>query len=149
MNIKDFIRAEKANLDTGKWASGHVPKSAFPLSRSKPKTYKFGPEYHWRLVKFDALSEECRIWITLNENKEIFRARFGVLRAGDMTVLCEHEFHASEPGWHCHLTFDHLDSASTGGMRWDKQKWPRIEKFDSLLPKMPNLLPKRQKFGNE
>lgn len=125
MNLKDFIRASKTNVDLGTWAEGHIPRSAFPMSRLKEKRYKYGPEYHWRVVKFDALEQRCRILILLNENKQIMRARFGVELNGDMVVLCDYEFHATEPGWHCHVTLDPVNSAPSGAARREKSKWPK------------------------
>lgn len=95
------------------------------MSRLKDKRYKFGPDYSWRLVRFDALGNQCRILILLNESKEIMRARMGVERSGDMVVLCEYEYHASEPGWHCHLTLEDTDAATAGAARDNKYKWPR------------------------
>lgn len=125
MNIKEIIRAKKTNVDLGKWSAGHIPRSAFPMSRVRDKRYKFGPEYSWRLVKFEALGNLCRILILLNESKEIMRARMGVEVNNDMVVLCEYEYHASEPGWHCHVTLEDLASAPVGAARWEKTKWPR------------------------
>ena len=125
MNIKDVIRAEKNNLELGKWADGHIPRSAFPMSRLKDKRYKYGPDYSWRVVKFEIGDLECRILVMVNESKQIFRARLGVNVNVDMAVLCDHEFHASEPGWHCHLSLAPLASIAGGAARHDKSKWPR------------------------
>lgn len=125
MNIKDLIRAEKSGLDTGRWAQGHIPRTAFPMSKVKDRKYKFGPDYRWRVIKFDAAGITCRILVWLNESKEILRARFGVEINSDIVVLCDHEFHASEPGWHCHVTFDEIANVTPGTARADKIKWPR------------------------
>lgn len=95
------------------------------MSRLKDKRYKFGPEYKWRVIKFDALGKKCRILVIFNEGKQILRARFGVDINGDMITLCDHEFHATEPGWHCHLTLEPVDRVSPGSARSDKRKWPR------------------------
>lgn len=61
----------------------------------------------------------------LNESKEIFRARLGVLINGDMVVLQDYEFHASEPGWHCHLSLKSLSEIGPGAARFQKTKWPK------------------------
>lgn len=129
MNIKDLIRAEKSALDTGKWASGHIPRTAFPMSKVRDRKYKFGQDYKWRVIKFEAAGVSCRILVWLNEPKEILRARFGVDVGAEMVVLCDHEFHASEPGWHCHVTFDEIASVTPGSARSDKMKWPRNVKL--------------------
>jgi len=133
VNLKDVIRADKKDVDLGKWAPGHIPRSAFPMSKLKDKRYKYGPEWKWRVVKFEALGRRCRVLIFLNENKEILRARLGVDVNGDMVVLCDHEFHAAEPGWHCHLTLEEVEHVPSGAARGGKVKWPRS--------------PSRQDFG--
>jgi hypothetical protein len=125
VNLKDIIRTQKSNLDTGKWAVGHVPRSAFPMSRLKDKRYRYGSDYSWRLVKFEVGMIACRILILLNESKEILRARLGVEMNGDMVVLSDYEFHATEPGWHCHVTFQSMHAVGPGAARHEKTKWPR------------------------
>ena len=125
MTIKAIIRSEKTNLKTGKWARGHIPRSAFPLSRLKDKRYRYGPDYAWRLVTFDAAGHNCRVLITLNESKEVLRARLGVDINGVMVVLCDYEYHATEPGWHCHVTTEPIKSIGSGAARSGKKKWPR------------------------
>ena len=95
------------------------------MSRLKDRRYKFGQDYAWRVVRLEALGNQCRILILLNESKLIMRARMGVELNGDMVVLCEYEYHASEPGWHCHVTLEEATSAPAGAARRDKKKWPR------------------------
>lgn len=124
MRLKTIIQAEKSNIDFGKWTEGHISRSSFPLSKVKEKSYKLGKAYKWRVVRFDALRKRIRVLIVLNKEKEIFRARLGVEDGGDMVVLCDHEFHASEPGWHCHFTLKTVDSLTTGAVRDGKRKRP-------------------------
>jgi hypothetical protein len=126
MNLADLIRAEKTKTNLGEWKAGHIPRSAFPLSRVKEKQYRLGPAYSWRLITFIACKLKCRILITLNEEKEIFRARLGVECDNDIVVLCDHEFHAGEPGWHCHVTRKHVEKVPAGVARGgDRRRWPR------------------------
>lgn len=124
MRLKEIIKADKANLDWGKWQAGHITRSSFPLSKVKEKAYKLGQAYSWRVVRFTALGSRIRVLIVLNTEKEIFRARLAVESAGDLVVLCEHEFHASEPGWHCHYTLRDVDSVTPGAYRDGKRKRP-------------------------
>jgi hypothetical protein len=95
------------------------------MSRLKDKRYKYGHEYAWRLVKFDAAEQRCRVLILLNEAKEILRARLGVEVNGDMVVLSDYEFHANEPGWHCHVAIKPLAELSCGSARYGLEKWPK------------------------
>lgn len=121
----DFVRAEKTNVDIGSWHSGHINRSAFPLSKAKAKNYKFGPEYKWRVVRFDSLGVGCRILIIFNDSKLICRSVFAVEAQNDLVVLCSHEYHADHPGWHCHLTLDDHDKALPGVFRTAHRRWPQ------------------------
>ena len=121
----EFVRAEKTNVDTGHWQSGHISPSAFPLSKAKKKNFKFGPEYKWRVVRFDCLGFKCRVLILFNDSKMICRSAFAVEAPNDLVVLCSHEYHASEPGWHCHLTVDSHDKVEPGVFRTGQRRWPQ------------------------
>jgi len=125
VNLKEVIRSPKTNVKIGEWHIGHVPRSKFPMSRARTKSYRFGPDWKWRLVTFEVAGNLCRILLLLNESKEIYRARLAVEMEGDMLVLCEHEYHATEAGWHCHLTLEPISSAPVGAARYGKTKWPR------------------------
>jgi hypothetical protein len=124
MRLKTIIKADKSNLQFGKWNVGHITRSAFPLSKVKEKSYKLGKAYKWRLVRFTALERNIRVLIVLNEEKEIFRARLAVEDNSDLIVVCEHEFHASEPGWHCHYSIKDVNSITPGAYRDGKRKRP-------------------------
>ena len=126
MNLKEFLRGTKLVLDEGKWGAGHIPRSAFPLSGLSNKRYKYGPEYKWRVVRFECVAEVCRVLILLNEDKQIYRATLGIEDGGDLRVLCQHEYHASEPGWHCHFkTADHKN-VDPGYVRKNSRRWPSV-----------------------
>lgn len=130
MKISEIIQANKNDLEIGVWKQGHIARDAFPLSRVKPKRYKLGMEWYWRLVTFQCLGKQFRILIEINENKAIYRAILGCLNDdGDLVVICSHEHHASEPGRHCHVTFSQIETLPTGVMRSALKKWP---KFNSV-----------------
>src|ERR1043166_7837463 len=101
MRVVDIIKATKASVEAGAWKTGHITRAEFPLSRVKSRRYKLGSEYRWRVVRFNAIGNEFRVLIELNVNKEIYRATLGRKNEEDITVICQHEFHKSEPGWHC------------------------------------------------
>jgi hypothetical protein len=124
MRLKDVIRAEKADIEIGSWNSGHVSRSAFPLSRARKKNYRYGPSYDWAIVKFTALGARFRVLVLLNESKEIYRATLAMDVPNDERALCQHEFHASEPGWHCHLHRMDIADVPDGVFRGNMQRWP-------------------------
>ena len=123
--LAEFIRAEKSDIDEGHWQSGHVTPSAFPLSKAKKKHLKFGPEYKWRLVKFTCLGFRCRILILFNDKKQICRSTFGVEQEIDLVILCNHEYHADHPGWHCHLAVGPHEKVAPGIIRTGQRRWPQ------------------------
>ncbi|TXL72274.1 hypothetical protein FHP25_25920 [Vineibacter terrae] len=104
MKLVEVIRATKVDVEIGKWETGHITRSQFPLSQAKNKNYKFGPDYRWRVVRFRCLGHEWRVLLLLCAPREIFRTTLAVEVGGDLRVVCQHEYHASEPGWHCHLS---------------------------------------------
>ena len=127
MRLAEVLRGTKNVTEDGRWQSGHIMRSAFPLSAAKTKNYKFGPEYRWRVIRFDCLLETCRVLIVINEGKQIYRATLGIEEGADMKVLCQYEFHASEPGWHCHLTLEDHTAVPAGIVRSHLRRWPQAK----------------------
>ena len=125
MDVSDIIRGVKSKPDLGEWKNGHIPRAVFPLSRAKNKNYKFGQEYKWRVVSFTGVHHKCKVLLLLNEGKQICRITLGAEINGDMAVLCQHEFHASEPGWHCHVCFNAIENIPTGANRSHLKRWPK------------------------
>ena len=126
MQVSDVIRDHKFDLKVGEWKNGHIPRSVFPLSRLKAKSYKFGSEYRWRVVAFETSKGKFRILLLLNEGKGIFRATLAAETSDqDLIVLCQHEFHQSEPGWHCHVSFEDVDKLPRGVIRSHLKRWPK------------------------
>lgn len=109
------------------------------------------PEYKWRVVRFQCLGIHCRILLILNEGKQIFRATLGVEIEEDMAILCQHEYHASEPGWHCHVTFDPADKVPVGVSRSHLKRWPQAEaehsKMDFAVTEKNALTHAAQRFN--
>lgn len=126
MNLKGLIGAAKSSVKTGEWRQGEIPRAQWPSRRAKAKFYKWGPLYTWRIISFSALGCECRVLILLNESKQIFRASFGVTTKGETTTLCDYEFHASEPGWHCHARCDDIGSINAGTNRFGSVRLPKF-----------------------
>lgn len=123
-SLAEIVRADKVIVDDGKWQKGHVTQSAFPLSKSRKKHYRFGPEYQWRIVRFDCLAVRCRVLILFNAGKEICRSTLAVEVENDLAVLCSHEYHADHRGWHCHLTWERHDRVTPGVLRTGQRRWP-------------------------
>ncbi|WP_424135132.1 hypothetical protein [Roseomonas chloroacetimidivorans] len=66
------------------------------------KTTDQGSSYEWRIIRFSALGEAFRVLVLLNDIKEIFRATLAHEVGDIVRIICVREFHAKEPGWHCH-----------------------------------------------
>lgn len=129
MDLRALIGAKKSSIKSGDWKQGEIPRAQWPSRRAKSKFYKWGPLYKWRIVTFNALGCECRVLILFNSSKQIFRASFGVTSAGETTVLCDYEFHASEPGWHCHARCDDITLIDSGTNRFGSVRLPKFNSF--------------------
>lgn len=129
MNLKGIIAAKKAAVDTGEWRRGEIPRPKWPSRRAKAKAYKYGPLYQWRIISFQAAGSDCRVLLLFNESKQIFRATLGVTKGGETVVLCDYEWHASEPGWHCHARCDDFASISPAYNRFGSVRLPKADSF--------------------
>lgn len=125
MRLRDIIRAEKTDIQISDWTRGRISRAAFPLSKAKGKHYKQGSAYEWAVIRFAALGGTFRILLRLNESKAIFSATLGMDDGGDTKTLCVHEFHASEPGWHCHVDLRDVSEVAPGLHRANMRRWPR------------------------
>jgi hypothetical protein len=112
--LRRLVAAPKSDIRIGSWHSGKVPKKDFPMAK---QAFGLGKSYKWCVVSFVALDTECRVSIVLNIGKEKFQAILGAMGAEILRVLCTYEYHAGEPGWHCHAACDDLSAVPLGYMR--------------------------------
>ena len=112
--LRRFVGAPKADIKLGAWHSGKVPKKDFPMAK---QAYGLGSSFRWRVISFVALGVECRVLVILNLAKEKYEAILGAMGLDALHVLCSYEYHAGEPGWHCHAACDDLASVPLGYMR--------------------------------
>ena len=129
MKLRSLIVAKKSSVKAGEWRRGEIPRPLWPSRRAKAKAYKFGPQYQWRIVAYYAAGLECRLRILLNLDKQIFRATMAVMQEGDTVILCDYEFHASEPGWHCHARCDDLSEVNASTNRFGSRRLPATRSF--------------------
>ena len=115
MRLKEIIRAEKTDIETGDWNCGKIPKKYFPLARAK--SLKFGPKWQWRLVKFVALEGSFRVLIRLHEEKEYFSAILALDTENSLKVICHRELHMSHMNWHCHYVSEPIEKIHEGVLR--------------------------------
>ncbi len=100
MRLKDVILANKDITDQGKWQRTKMTTGAFPLSRSKGRSYRLRAAYEWRVIRFQALGKDFRLLIAFNLEKEQYFAVLGLDDGRDTRVLASYEFHGTHPGWH-------------------------------------------------
>lgn len=129
MNLKTLIFADKTSLTQGEWKSGTIQRKLWPSKRAKSRAYKFGPSYKWRIITFVASGYNCRLRILLNIKKQIFRATLGVTTEDDTVTLCDYEFHATEPGWHCHARCDDISTLDSAVNRIGSRRMPNADRF--------------------
>ena len=127
--LRRFVGAPKADIKLGAWHSGKVPKKDFPMAK---QAYGLGSSFRWRVISFVALGVECRVLVILNLAKEKYEAILGAMGSETLHVLCSYEYHAGEPGWHCHAACDDLASVPLGYMRgpWVR-RLPAAKRTDS------------------
>ncbi|MBB3937724.1 hypothetical protein [Aureimonas phyllosphaerae] len=125
MDLRSIISAPKESIKTGEWRRGEIPRVQWPSKRAKAKAYKYGPLYQWRIVTFACSGHDCRVRLLLNEDKQIFRASLGVVVSGETISICDYEWHASEPGWHCHARCDEFRHLSASFNRFGGQRIPK------------------------
>jgi hypothetical protein len=119
---QDILRAEKSEVDWGKWQTGGMTTAAFPLSKRRGRAYKLGSMYRWRVVSFQALGLSFRLLIAFNLAKEQFRATLALEQDRDMSVIASYEFHGTHPGWHVHGACGDVNLIPSGCMRTEGQK---------------------------
>ena len=114
MRLRQVIAAPKTKIDLGEWNTGKVPRKDFPMAKA---AYSLGNSFRWRVIKFEALATECRVLVVVNAAKQKYEAVLGVMASNGLRILCSYEYHATEPGWHCHATHDDTNSLTIGCMR--------------------------------
>ena len=124
MNVWKARSATKSNIRLGTWRDGKMPRTAFPMSRSRSKAYRLGAGWRWRVVEFDANGMEYRLLIAYRTDKEQYMARLGVNDDGDMKIVASLEFHGTHPRWHLHYPKENMSKVPSGVMRgpWVKRK---------------------------
>jgi hypothetical protein len=130
VRVQDLRRSPKTITDWGKWESGKMPRSAFPLSKAKNRAYRLGSAFRWRVVVFTALDAVCRLLIAYNPNKEEYRAVLGLEGEKDTAILACFEFHGTHPGWHVLPACGDANQVPRGMMRgpWQR-RMPRARQF--------------------
>lgn len=153
--VADIIRAPKSGLDYGKWQTGKLPTSLFPIQRAK--RLSMGPSWSWRLVQFTALGYPCRVLIRVNVEKSYYTAMLGLQDGSMFRVVCHHDFHLGDKNWHCHFsrgdvrdTFPHVlrDHERYRVYEAEPSKAEQAE-FNVTLKNALTVAAERYRFGNE
>jgi hypothetical protein len=121
MDIRGLVKAEKDIKQPGRWTTGTMPKTAFPLSKSGSKAYRLGNR-RWRVVTFEVAGLECRLLINYHPMLLQYQAMLGIDIGGDTKVLASLELHPTHGGWHIHASCDDIASVPSGLKRgpWNK-----------------------------
>lgn len=114
VDLRRIVLAPKTDIVIGKWHNGKVPRAEFPMGKGP---YRLGNSFQWCVIKFNVLGLECLVLVVLNLGKEKFEAVLGVTEGQLLRVLCSYEYHASEPGWHCHAACGNIQQLPVGYMR--------------------------------
>lgn len=106
------IRENKSLVENGKWASGKMPRTAFPLS--KTHAYSLGSGWRWLILGVEAGPRRYRLLVAYEKAKSQYRAWLGLASGSDQILLARLEYHPSHRGWHCHLKRGELTDVSCG-----------------------------------
>jgi hypothetical protein len=77
MDIRGIIQSDKRIKNSGIWATGTMPRTAFPLSKSGGRSYRLGNR-RWRVITFDAAGFACRLLINYSYMLSQYQAMLGV-----------------------------------------------------------------------
>jgi len=99
---RQIRRAQKSNVKWGDWKAGHLRRSEFPLPKLRQRYYRLGSGYRYRVVEFQALDHDMRLWIGYHQGKEQYFAHAAVATPEGSLVIASLEFHGTHPGWHIH-----------------------------------------------
>lgn len=133
ITVADIIRADKADVKTGSWETGPVPRSKFPLTRNK---LSMGRGWKWRVVTFLALGQEFVVLVAISEEKESYRAILAMKSEKTLKVVCFHELHTDHWNWHCHLIRGNVHATFPGVLR-DRNLmsgWPTFAREECTVP---------------
>lgn len=107
-----------------------MPRSAFPLSRPRSRSFRLGSAYRWRVIRFESLDLSFWLLIAFHEKKEQYKATLALEHERDLSVLASLEFHGSHPGWHLHASCGDAEEVPKGVMRGPWQnRYPRARRF--------------------
>jgi hypothetical protein len=109
MLLRHIILAKKVISAPGQWQSGKMPRTAFPLSKSKAKAYRLGNR-RWRALSFTADGNLFRLLVSYSYDLGQFQAMLGMDDGGDTKLLARLERHPTHAGWHMHVTCDSDDA---------------------------------------
>lgn len=135
MLLRDVIRATKVITSAGQWQSGKMPRSAFPLSKSKAKAYRLGNR-RWRAASFTARGCVFRLLVSYSYGLGQYQAMLGMDDGGDTKLLARIEKHPTHGGWHMHVACDSDDAPA--GIK--KGPWVRClhaalhKKYKKVVP---------------
>jgi hypothetical protein len=113
VDVRDIISAAKRIKYDGTWASGTMPRTAFPLSKSGNKAYKLGNR-RWRVVTFEARGQTCRLLINYSKLLSQYQAMLGMEVGGDTKVLASLEHHPTHKAWHAHACCQSIEDIPAG-----------------------------------
>lgn len=117
--VGDVIRAPKQVTAIGKWRTGKVPPSSFPIG--KQRRLPQGSAWQWRVVEFLALDAKFRVLVRLNRDASYYSSILSMERGDVIQIICHHELHLSHLNWHCHFITGDVCDTMPGVLR-DRDK---------------------------
>lgn len=109
------IKKKKTANDLGRWSTGRVPRSDFPM----PGHFPIKAHQKWRCMRLvDDDSRDLRLLIVVSERRNEFQALLAEVADGKSYVLACLEEHASHSGLHCHAPCGRELPIYSGSLRY-------------------------------
>jgi hypothetical protein len=124
MRARELILKPKKVTKAGKWESGPMSRTAFPLSRAR--NFILGVRWTWRVDHLEIEGVECRLLTAFEPQKQNFLAWLTYKRGDSYVVVARLEFHGHEPGLHCHASCDDIHNLPVGVVKpYPTQRVPK------------------------
>lgn len=121
MKTLQAIRLPKLLVEGGKWQTGKMPRTAFPLS--KAHSYALGTGWQWCVHRLVSAEGSFRLLIAYHPGKEQYQAWLGLEVNNDQALLARLEYHPdADHGWHCHLKRGSIGDVAIGVVKQSRTR---------------------------
>lgn len=115
MGVRGLLQQDVVIVDAGKWLTGKMMKTSFPMTKNH--SLRLGSGWEWRVVRLTYGGVGCRLLVAFHPMKQNAMAYLGIESGPDTRVVCMLENHSTHVGWHVHASCNEND-APLGRLRF-------------------------------